>query len=163
MDHTYTLLCDEGLDPQSKSGHPPRSRPPSAPDSPPRLHPPWDHKMEARIEETKQAVDGTCALIFEHPSEATGFYIVIGCDGAWSKIHSFVSETKPHHPRISAAEVRHRDVSNPLPPSLPLWVPVPPLFQTPLRSTDGDASIRIYTMFPTDNFGSQPVVPTTRT
>lgn len=67
----------------------------------------WGHKIKG----AEQAPDGTYTLIFEDKPEATGFDILIGCDGAWSKIRPLVSKTKPHYSGVSLIELRHRNVS----------------------------------------------------
>lgn len=67
----------------------------------------WGHK----IQESRQASNGTYTLIFENQPEATGFDILVGCDGAWSKVRPLISETKPHYSGVTFVEVRHRNVS----------------------------------------------------
>ena len=110
----------------------------------------WGHKIKQAI----QAADGTYTLLFENQPEAAGFDIVIGCDGAWSKVRSLVSETVPYYSGISAIEVRHRDVStrNPIISSL-----VGPGTLFCLHDTkvlcgqrNGDGSVRVYAMLPTE-------------
>ena len=110
----------------------------------------WDHK----IKQAKQAADGTYTLIFENQPEATGFDIVIGCDGAWSNIRSLISETKPHYSGITAVEVRHRKVST---NNTTLSSLVGPglLFclhdgKVLCGQRNGDDSIRVYAMLRTD-------------
>ena len=153
-DHTSTILYDEASDPGPGQGTRPevdRTQLRSLLiESIPQDTIRWGHK----IKEAKQAADGTYTLMFENQPEATGFDIVIGCDGAWSKIRSLVSETRPYYSGISAIEVRHRDVST-RNPSLSSLVGAGTLFC--LHDTkflcgqrNGDDSIRVYAMVPTD-------------
>ncbi len=110
----------------------------------------WGHK----IKQAKQADDGTYTLIFESQPEVTGFDIVVGCDGAWSKVRPLVSETMPHYSGVSAIELRHRNVSirN---PSLSSLVGPGTLFclhdgKVLCCQRNGDDSIRVYAMQPTE-------------
>ena len=154
MDHTSTILYDEGSD----SGPGNRNRPEVDRtrlrslllESIPQDTIKWGHK----VKQAKQAADGTYTLIFETQPEKTGFDIIIGCDGAWSKIRSLLSETKPHYSGISAVEVRHREVST-CNPALSSLVGAGTLFclhdsKLLCGQRNGDDSIRIYAMLPTN-------------
>ena len=110
----------------------------------------WGHK----VKQAKQADDGSYTLIFENQPEATGFDIVVGCDGAWSKIRPLLSETKPHYSGVSAIEVRHRNVSSGN-PTLSSLVGAGTLFglhdgKVLCCQRNGDDSIRVYAMQPTE-------------
>ena len=110
----------------------------------------WGHK----VKQARQADDGTYSLIFENQPEITGLDIVVGCDGAWSKIRPLVSETKPHYSGVSVVEVRHRNVSN-RNPTLSSLVGAGILFclhdsKVLCCQRNGDDSIRVYAMQPTD-------------
>ncbi|KAI1107421.1 FAD/NAD(P)-binding domain-containing protein [Jackrogersella minutella] len=49
----------------------------------------WGHRL--------QRVEGENTLIFDHTTES-GFDLVIGCEGAWSKVRSYISPVvKPHY------------------------------------------------------------------
>ena len=92
--------------------------------------------------------------MFENQPEATGFDIVIGCDGAWSKIRSLISDTKPHYSGMSAVEVRHPNVST-CNPALSSLVGAGTLFclhdgKALCGQRNGDDSLRVYAMLPTD-------------
>ena len=54
----------------------------------PRVHPSRHHRWEHKVIQAIQTADGTYILLFEKQPKATAFYLVTGCDGAWSKIHS---------------------------------------------------------------------------
>ena len=110
----------------------------------------WGHK----VKEAKQGADRTYTLTFEDRPEASGFDILIGCDGAWSKIRPLVSETKPHYSGVSAVEVRHRNVST-RNPTLSSLVGPGTLFslhdsKNICGQRNGDDSIRIYAAQLTD-------------
>jgi len=153
-DQTSTILYDEGTDSGPDEGTRPevdRTQLRSLLlESVPQHTIKWGHK----VEEAKQAADGTYTLAFENKPEATGFDVVIGCDGAWSKIRSLISETKPHYSGVSAIEVRHRDVST-RNPTLSSLVGAGTLFclhdgKVLCGQRNGDDSIRVYAMLPTD-------------
>ncbi|KAF9782304.1 hypothetical protein BJ322DRAFT_1159993 [Thelephora terrestris] len=110
----------------------------------------WGH----RVKGAKQSADETYTLIFENQPEAIGFDILIGCDGAWSKIRPLVSETKPHYSGVSVVEVRHRNVSA-RNPTLSSFVGAGTLFSLHDRKVicgqrNGDDSIRVYAVQLTD-------------
>lgn len=58
-----------------------------------------------------RAIDENRALIFDHCVEA-GFDLVVGADGAWSKIRSFVSGQKPEYTGIGGFEWIIPDAQN---------------------------------------------------
>jgi len=110
----------------------------------------WGHK----VKQAKQADDGSYMLIFKNQPEATGFDIVVGCDGAWSKIRPLLSETKPHYSGVSAIEVCHRNVSSGN-PTLSSLIGAGTLFglhdgKVLCCQRNGDDSIRVYAMQPTE-------------
>ena len=110
----------------------------------------WGHK----VNHAKQAVDGTYSLVFENQPEVTGFHILIGSDGAWSKIRPLISDTKPYYSGVSTIELRHRDISN-RSPVLSTLVGAGTLFalhdsKVLCCQRNGDDSIRVYAMQPTD-------------
>ena len=153
-DHTSTILYDHGSDTGPRRGTRPevdRTQLRSLLlESIPHDTIKWGHK----VKQAKQAADGTYTLIFENQPEATGFDIVIGCDGAWSKIRPLVSETNPHYSGVSAIEVRHRGVSK-RNPTLSSLVGAGTLFclhdaKVLCGQRNGDDSIRVYAMLPTD-------------
>lgn len=51
-------------------------------------------------------------LHFSNDQVESGFDIVIGADGAWSRVRSLLADTKPHYSGISMAEVNCRDVAS---------------------------------------------------
>lgn len=51
-------------------------------------------------------------LHFEDGTKEEGFDLVVGGDGAWSKVRNFLSDVKPHYSGISAVEVWHNDVKH---------------------------------------------------
>lgn len=67
----------------------------------------WGHKLVSAT----QASDGTYTLTFENAPPVSKVDLVVGADGAWSRVRPLVTETKPHYSGISCLEVRHRDVS----------------------------------------------------
>ena len=153
-DHTFTILCDEGSDPKpGESTHPEVNRTQLCSillESIPRDTIKWGHKVKQAI----QAVDDTYTLLSKNQPEVTGFDIVIGCDGAWSKIHSLVSETVPHYSGISTIKVHHCDVST-WNPTLSSIVGLGTLFclhdsKVLCGQRNGDDSIHVYAMLPTE-------------
>jgi 2-polyprenyl-6-methoxyphenol hydroxylase-like FAD-dependent oxidoreductase len=55
----------------------------------------WGHHLQKVVE----ATDGTFTLEFKDSSE-TGFDLVVGADGAWSKVRALVSSEKPYYSGI---------------------------------------------------------------
>ena len=60
----------------------------------------WGRKL-LRVEET---VDKRYNLLFEHSTE-TGLDMVIGADGAWSKVRALLSGTIPHYAGVTGLDV----------------------------------------------------------
>lgn len=153
-DHTPTILYDEGPDSGSSPGTRPEVDRTQLRSLLLESIPPDTIKWGHKVKEAKQAADETYTLIFENQPEITGLDVVIGCDGAWSKIRSLVSDTKPHYSGISAIEVRHRDVST-RNPTLSSLVGAGTFFclhdgKVLCGQRNGDDSIRVYAMLPSD-------------
>lgn len=56
--------------------------------------------------------DGTYDLHFNNDHVETGFDIVVGADGAWSKVRPLVSDAKPFYSGISGLDVKLRDADS---------------------------------------------------
>ena len=153
-DHTSTFLYDESADYRPGQGTRPevdRTQLRSLLlNSIPQDTVCWGHK----VKRAEQAADGTYTLTFENQPEAAGFDILIGCDGAWSKIRPLVSETEPHYSGITFIDLRHRNVST-RNPTLSSFVGAGTLFalhdcKVLLGQRNGDDSIRVYAGLQTD-------------
>lgn len=57
----------------------------------------WGHRLE-RLESTDEGIK---TLIFKDGTTATGFDLVIGAEGAWSKVRSFITDVQPYYSGIS--------------------------------------------------------------
>lgn len=67
----------------------------------------WGHKLRS----VEQRADGTYALVFDHET-VEGFDLVIGGDGAWSKVRKLVSEQMPFFSGITGVDVKISDSKN---------------------------------------------------
>lgn len=67
----------------------------------------WGHKLRA----AEICNDGTCALAFANDSAET-FDLVVGADGAWSRVRPLVSTAKPSYSGVSFVEMGLDDVDN---------------------------------------------------
>ncbi|PVI08263.1 monooxygenase [Periconia macrospinosa] len=73
----------------------------------------WGKKL-VKIEPSATAVKGKHDLYFADGTEERGVDLVVGADGAWSKVRSLLSTIQPQYSGISLIESWHRDVkSNP--------------------------------------------------
>lgn len=62
--------------------------------------------------EVQLTVDGKSTLLFANGSEAGPFDLVVGGDGAWSRVRSLVTDVKPHHTGIAgwSAQIETQDI-----------------------------------------------------
>lgn len=74
----------------------------------------WSKKL---LSVTRDAATGDMMLSFADGSTASSYDLVVGADGAWSRVRSFLSDAKPTHSgiaghtfRIPDAETRHPDL-----------------------------------------------------
>ncbi|KAI7487506.1 hypothetical protein KC351_g2606 [Hortaea werneckii] len=51
----------------------------------------WDCKVQA----VRRQVDGSCSIEFADSSVRSDFRLVVGADGAWSKVRSLITDVKP--------------------------------------------------------------------
>jgi 2-polyprenyl-6-methoxyphenol hydroxylase-like FAD-dependent oxidoreductase len=92
-------------------------------------------------------VDAQYDLHFADGTQQTGFDLVVGADGAWSKVRQLVSDAKPQYSGISMIEVNLNDIqSNPW---LLEYVGVGSMFSfgescAVLAQRQGDGSLRVY-------------------
>ena len=65
----------------------------------------WDKKI-VRVEPAGEKYD----LHFTHGVE-TGFDLVVGADGAWSKVRPLLTDVRPHYSGITVIELRAKEIS----------------------------------------------------
>ncbi|KAF2501544.1 FAD/NAD(P)-binding domain-containing protein [Lophium mytilinum] len=68
----------------------------------------WNKKLLEVI----PAANGTHTLRFADGTVSESFDLVVGADGAWSKVRNILSATKPHYSGISSLELWSLDVAN---------------------------------------------------
>lgn len=69
----------------------------------------WDRKVQSIIASDD---DQTWEVTFVDGSSEKGFDLVVGADGAWSKVRPLVSEAKPHYAGQCFVETEIRHVAN---------------------------------------------------
>ncbi|KAF8190404.1 hypothetical protein K438DRAFT_1935767 [Mycena galopus ATCC 62051] len=57
----------------------------------------WGHRLQ-RVEMDDST--GASTLVFEHGATESGFDLVVGAEGAWSKVRSVLTDVKPHYTGI---------------------------------------------------------------
>ena len=103
----------------------------------------WDSK----VKKVEQRSDGKYNIHFEG-KVAEGFDLVIGADGAWSKVRPLLSETMPYYSGISAVELVFTDVDIKQ-PKVSKLVGRGSMFalgdnQNILVQRNGDGSVKVY-------------------
>ena len=118
-------------------------------DSLPEFAIPWGSKMQnmhaiadGRHEDCIETADG---------AQKSSFDIVIGADGAWSKVRSLLSSTKPHYSTIPAFDCRIRSLGTKYPHISSLIGQgsyfAPSQCKCIIAQRNGDGSKHIYIMF----------------
>ena len=102
----------------------------------------WDRNLKAVNKNNKE-------LVFEHGVES-GFDLIVGADGAWSKVRPLLTTVKPFYSGVSGVELRHNDVDRQN-PKISEMVGSGSFFsfgdekqQCILSQRNGDGSIRTY-------------------
>ncbi|RFU35562.1 hypothetical protein B7463_g771, partial [Scytalidium lignicola] len=69
----------------------------------------WDKKLD-RVEESV-STPGEYTLHFSNGTEAGPFNVVVGADGAWSKVRPLLTDEKPYYSGITIVELHAKEVS----------------------------------------------------
>jgi 2-polyprenyl-6-methoxyphenol hydroxylase-like FAD-dependent oxidoreductase len=108
----------------------------------------WAAKVKAIL----PAVDSTYNLIFVDGSSAAGFHLVVGADGAWSKVRSLLTDVKPSYTGLSYFETEIQDIPNASPGVCSLIQRGSYYYTDPKNGLtvqrDGDRTIWIYAVVP---------------
>ena len=110
----------------------------------------WGHKVRSISPSSDGIGNQEVHLETASGTHAETFDLVVGADGAWSKIRPLLSDTKPHYSTISCLDTRIRSVDT-LQPTISKFVG-PGLYMATsdqkalVAQRNGDGSIRTYVM-----------------
>ncbi|KAI0447486.1 hypothetical protein F4803DRAFT_558854 [Xylaria telfairii] len=65
----------------------------------------WGRKLSA-VKTTADGLTSTYDLYFADGTSETGFALVVGADGTWSKVRPLLSDTRPHFSGINGVDVK---------------------------------------------------------
>jgi hypothetical protein len=65
----------------------------------------WGHKLEC-VKTDAEGTSLTYDLHFDHGTTETGFSLVVGADGAWSKVRHLLTDTRPVFSGINGVDVK---------------------------------------------------------
>jgi len=68
----------------------------------------WGRKVAEVV--PQQGSDKKYEVVFADGTRESGFDLVVGGDGAWSKVRNLLTDKKPHYSGITCVEVWHTDV-----------------------------------------------------
>lgn len=108
----------------------------------------WSKKLKTIL----PVDDNTYELTFADGSSATGFHLVVGADGAWSKVRSLLTDIKPSYTGLSYLETEIQKISD-APPEVRRLIQRGSYYYTSSKNgltiqRDGDTTIWIWPVVP---------------